>query len=104
MALDFKHASLVEGVRFTAQVGVPNVVQGLFKKRPGVVSTVGRLPADALAYRLVAGLAEKYGPDPFWVRVGGDEALLLTHRTTSTRCSAAAPRRSPRTRTPSARA
>ncbi len=79
MALDFKHASLVEGVRFTAQVGVPNVVQGLFRKRPGVVSTVGKLPADALAYRLVAGLAEKYGPDPFWVRVGGDEALLLTH-------------------------
>jgi cytochrome P450 len=79
MALDFKHASLVEGVRFTAQVGVPNVVQGLFRKRPGVVSTVGKLPADALAYRLVAGLAAKYGPDPFWVRVGGDEALLLTH-------------------------
>lgn len=79
MALDFKHASLVEGVRFTAQVGVPNVLQGLFRKRPGVVSTVGKLPADALAYRLVAGLAEKYGPDPFWVRVGGDEALLLTH-------------------------
>lgn len=79
MALDFKHASIVEGVRFTAQVGVPNVVQGLFKKRPGVVSTVGKLPADALAFRLVAGLAAKYGPDPFWVRVGGDEALLLTH-------------------------
>jgi cytochrome P450 len=79
MALDFKHASLVEGVRFTAQVGVPNVLQGLFRKRPGVVSTVGKLPADALAYRLVAGLAAKYGPDPFWVRVGGDEALLLTH-------------------------
>ncbi|MDO7868237.1 cytochrome P450 [Nocardioides jiangxiensis] len=79
MALDFKHASIVEGVRFTAQVGVPNVVQGLFKKRPGVVSTVGKLPADALAHRLVAGLAAKYGPDPFWVRVGGDEALLVTH-------------------------
>ncbi|HSX66462.1 cytochrome P450 [Nocardioides sp.] len=79
MALDFKHASLVEGIRFTAQVGVPNVLQGLFRKRPGVVSTVGRLPADALAYRLVAGLASSYGPDPFWVRVGGDEALLLTH-------------------------
>lgn len=79
MALDFKHASLLEGVRFTAQVGVPNVVQGLFKKREVVVSAVGRLPADHLAYRLVAGLAAKYGPDPFWVRVGGDEALLLTH-------------------------
>ena len=30
---DFRHASVIEGVRFTAQVGLPNVVQGLFKKR-----------------------------------------------------------------------
>ncbi|MEZ0578066.1 cytochrome P450 [Nocardioides sp. MH1] len=79
MALDFKHASLVEGVRFTAQVGVPNIVQGLFRKREVVVSAVGRLPADHLAYRLVEGLEKKYGPDPFWVRVGSEEALLVTH-------------------------
>ncbi|KAA1419281.1 cytochrome P450 [Nocardioides humilatus] len=79
MALDFKHASLVEGVRFTAQVGVPNVVQGLFRKREVVVSSLGKLPGDHLAYRLVEGLEKKYGPDPFWVRVGGDEALLVTH-------------------------
>jgi cytochrome P450 len=79
VALDFKHASLVEGVRFTAQVGVPNVVQGLFRKREMVVSAVGRLPADHLAYRLVEGLERKYGPDPFWVRVGSEEALLVTH-------------------------
>ncbi|HWU32479.1 MAG TPA: cytochrome P450, partial [Marmoricola sp.] len=79
MALEFKRASTVEGIRFTAQVGVPNVVQGLFKKREAVASTVGKLPADYLAYRLVEGLARKYGPDPFWVRVGTDDTLLLTH-------------------------
>ena len=76
---DFKHASIVEGVRFTAQVGVPNVVQGLFRKREVVVSAMDKLPADHLGYRLVEGLARKYGPDPFWVRVGAEETLLITH-------------------------
>jgi len=79
MTLDFKHASVVEGVRFTAQVGVPNVVQGLFSKREAVVTVVGKLPAEPLAYRLLEGMARKYGPDPFWVRVGTEETLLLTH-------------------------
>lgn len=79
MVLDFKHASVIEGVRFTAQVGVPNLVQGLFRKREMVVSAVGKLPADQLAYGLVEGLARKYGPDPFWVRVGSEETLLVTH-------------------------
>lgn len=79
MALDFNHASVVEGVRFTAQVGIPNVVQGIFKKREGVVKVVGKLPADKGAYKLVEGLSRKYGPDPFWVRVGGEESLLITH-------------------------
>jgi len=79
MTLEFKHASIVEGVRFTAQVGLPNVAQGLFSKREAVVTVVGKLPAEHLAYRLVEGLARKYGPDPFWVRVGTEETLLLTH-------------------------
>ncbi len=76
---DFKHASVIDGVRFTAQVGIPNVAQGLFRKREAVVTVVGKLPAEHLAYRLVEGLARKYGPDPFWVRVGAEETLLLTH-------------------------
>jgi cytochrome P450 len=79
VALEFKRANAIDGVRFTAQVGVPNVLQGLFRKREAVVSTVGKLPADYLAYRLVEGLARKYGPDPFWVRVGAEDTLLLTH-------------------------
>ena len=30
---EFRRASVVDGVRFTAQIGVPQVVLGLFKKR-----------------------------------------------------------------------
>ncbi|GAB3861817.1 cytochrome P450 [Nocardioides maradonensis] len=79
MVQDFQHASVIEGVRFTAQVGVPNVAQGLFRKREKVVAVINKVPAERLAYDLVAGLAAKYGPDPFWVRVGAEETLLLTH-------------------------
>lgn len=77
--MDFQHASVVEGVRFTAQVGVPNVAQGLFRKRERVVTAINKVPAERLAFRLVEGLADKYGPDPFWVRVGTEETLLVTH-------------------------
>lgn len=76
---DFKRASIVEGVRFTAQVAVPNVVQGLFKRREAIVSAADKLPVDGVGYKLVEGLARKYGPDPFWVRVATDDTLLLTH-------------------------
>lgn len=79
MAQDFNHASIVEGVRFTAQVGVPNVAQGLFRKRERVVTVISKVPAERLAFRLVESLVEKYGPDPFWLRVGTDETLLVTH-------------------------
>ena len=76
---DFRHASVVEGIRFTAQIGAPNIVLGLFNKRElpaRIASTVG---ADYLGYRLVEGMVKSYGPGPFYVRVAKDEALLLTH-------------------------
>jgi len=79
VVLDFKHASALEGVRFTAQVGVPNVLQGLFRRRETVVRVAGVAASDQLAYRLTAGLVRKYGPDPFYVRVAKDEALLVSH-------------------------
>jgi cytochrome P450 len=79
VALDFKHASALEGVRFTAQVGVPNVLQGLFRRRETVVRVAGVAATDQLAYRLTAGLVRKYGPDPFYVRVAKEEALLVSH-------------------------
>lgn len=79
MAADFKHASALEGVRFTAQIAVPGVVLGLFNKRElpsRIASTVG---ADYLGYRLVDGMVRSYGPAPFYVRVARDEALLVHH-------------------------
>jgi cytochrome P450 len=79
VTLDFRHATLVEGVRFTAQVGVPNVVLGLFAKRPLPTRVAATVHAEDLAYLLVQGLVKKYGPDPFWVRVAREEALLVHH-------------------------
>lgn len=77
MTDDFPHASVLEGIRFTAQIGAPNVILGLFNKRElpaRIASTVG---ADYLGYRLVEGMVRSYGPGPFYVRVARDEALLL---------------------------
>ena len=77
MADDFPHASVLEGIRFTAQIGAPNVILGLFNKRElptRIASTVG---ADYLGYRLVEGMVRSYGPGPFYVRVARDETLLL---------------------------
>lgn len=74
---DFPHASVLEGIRFTAQIGAPNIILGLFNKRElpaRIASTVG---ADYLGYRLVEGMVRSYGPGPFYVRVARDEALLL---------------------------
>ena len=74
---DFRHAGLVDGVRFTAQVGLPNVLQGLFKKRPIVATAASAAKVDAMGHLLVEGMVERYGPGPFYVRVGADQALLL---------------------------
>ncbi|MDT5009469.1 MAG: hypothetical protein QOH57_1086 [Mycobacterium sp.] len=76
---DFPHASVIEGIRFTAQIGAPNIILGLFNKRElpsRIASTVG---ADYLGYQLVEGLVRSHGPGPFYVRVAKDEALLLTN-------------------------
>ncbi|MFV0495923.1 cytochrome P450 [Mycobacterium sp.] len=77
MSADFKHASAIEGIRFTTQVAVPNVILGLFNKRvlpSRIAATVG---ADYLGYRLVEGMVRSHGPEPFYVRVAKDEALLV---------------------------
>ena len=79
MALEFKSASAVESVRFTAQVAVPNVVQGLFKRRELPVRIAARLGVDGAAYRLMEGLVEKYGADPFYVAVAGEKTLIVHH-------------------------
>jgi len=76
---DFPHASMVEGIRFTAQIGAPNIILGLFNKRELPARIASTVAADYLGYRLVEGMVKSYGPGPFYVRVAKDEALLLTH-------------------------
>ncbi len=77
---DFPHASLVEGLRFTAQVAVPNVVQGLFRRRRRAAYAATATDADGLAIGFLNGLRRSYGDGPLWVRVGKDQALLLLGR------------------------
>jgi hypothetical protein len=77
---DFPHASIVEGVRFTAQVAVPNLVQGLFRRRRTAVSIAEKVHADGLAHGFMAGLKRSYGEGPVWIRVAAEEVLLLLGR------------------------
>ena len=78
MAGDLPHASTIEGVRFTAQVLMPNLLQGLFRRRRRAVMLATRLNVDGMAIGLIGGLRREHGPGPFWVRAGGGDALLVT--------------------------
>jgi len=82
---DCPHASLVEGLRFTAQVAVPNVVQGLFRRRRSTAAAATRAGVDGLAVGFVSGLRRNYGDGPLWIRVGAGEALLLLGRAATRR-------------------
>jgi cytochrome P450 len=77
MAEKLPRASLIEGVRFTAQVAVPNVVQGLFRRRPKAVAVACKLDLDGHAVGLVEGLRRRHGRRPLWIRVAKDESILV---------------------------
>ena len=73
--------SSLEGIRFTAQVAVP-------ERDPGAVPAPARqrgrgrdrTGADGLAVGFMSGLRRSYGDGPLWIRVAKDEALLLLGR------------------------
>lgn len=77
MSEGFVHASLLEGLRFTAQVGAPQLVIGQFKKRELPSRIASAIGADYGGYLLMEGLVDKYGPEPFYVRLARDEILLV---------------------------
>lgn len=79
MSQDLARVSTLESVRFTAQIGVPNVLSGLFRKRGAVVAVTSRVGIDAAAYALMEGLVRSYGPEPFWVKVAGDDTVVVHH-------------------------
>jgi cytochrome P450 len=78
MAEELPSASTIEGVRFTAQVLLPNLLRGLFRPRRRAVAIATKLDLDGHAVSLIGDLRRKHGPGPFWVRAGGDRAVLVT--------------------------
>ncbi len=79
MSQDLPRLSTVESLRFTAQIGLPNVLSGLFRKRGAVVAVTSRVGVDAAAYALMEGLVRSYGPEPFWVKLAGDDTVVVHH-------------------------
>jgi cytochrome P450 len=77
MARDIPSASLLEGLRFTLVGVLPNVLQGLFRRRPRIVALATRLDVDRRAVGAVAALRRRHGEGPLWVRVLTSRVLLL---------------------------
>lgn len=73
----FPRTSITEGLGFIALVGLPNVAQGLFRRRPAVVATLDRLGVYARGHRLLAALHRRYGDGPVWVQAGAKPTLLI---------------------------
>lgn len=76
MADAFTQASTLDGIRFTAQIAVPNVVQGLFRRRRRVTGVATMLGTDTRAVRFYESLVRDK-PGPIAIRVGKDQALLV---------------------------
>lgn len=69
--------SLIEGVRFTQTVVIPNVLQGLFRRRPKAVAVANRLGVDKQVVGLIRGLRRQHGETAVWVRVVKERTLLV---------------------------
>jgi hypothetical protein len=82
---------VLEGVRFTAQVALTNLIQGLFRRRKHAAAIATRTGADGLAVGFLAGVKRSYGEGPVWIRVAKDETLLLLGRTPIRRALEGAP-------------
>jgi cytochrome P450 len=65
-----------ESVEFTLRAMLPNLVQGLFRRRPRAVRAANRLDVDRRAVETIAGIRDRHGPGPVWVRAGGERMLL----------------------------
>lgn len=71
-------ASVLEGLEFTLTAAAPNMVTGLFSRKEGAVKVASLLDVDRRGYDTIAGLVRKYGPAPFYVRVAGNNSVLVT--------------------------
>jgi cytochrome P450 len=77
MAEQFACASRWDGLRFTALVVLPNVIQGRFRRRRWATRLGTTADVDGRAIRFLEGLRRRLGRGAIWVRVGGEEALFV---------------------------
>jgi cytochrome P450 len=70
-------AGLVEVLAFNALVILPNLVEGLFQRRPAAVRAATALDLDGRAVQAMSRMSRRYDGRPIWVRAGLAEALLL---------------------------
>jgi cytochrome P450 len=70
-------ASRGESVRFTLAAMLPNLVQGLFRRRRKAVRAATKLNVDRRGIAAIGSIRRSHGPGPVWVRAGGDRMLLL---------------------------
>jgi cytochrome P450 len=77
MARDLRSASPIDSARLTATVGLPNVVQGLFRRRRAAVAAAVKLGVEGHAVGLLRELRRRFAPGPVWARMGKDRVLLL---------------------------
>src|SRR4029077_1721235 len=57
-------ASPRESLGFTLRVMLPNLLQGLFRRRPRAVGVATRLGADRHAIRTIGRIRRRHGPGP----------------------------------------
>jgi cytochrome P450 len=66
-----------EGMQYTATVTLPNLAQGLFRRRPRVVALVERCGVERYGRRLLATLQQRYGDGPLRIRNGKSNVRLV---------------------------
>jgi hypothetical protein len=65
------------GLQYTATVALPNLVQGLVRRRPHAVALVERSGIERYGRRFLTALQRKHGDGPLWIRSGKDNVLLV---------------------------
>lgn len=66
-----------DNVRFNALQTVPQLLRGMFTRRPRVASLIDRLHPDPQGVRLVRELRRHYESDYLWLSLAGSPSLLV---------------------------
>ena len=77
MAAAPARASRLDGIRFAALVVLPNLVQGLFRRRRWAVRLATDVDVDGRAIAFLNALRRRSGAGPIWIEMPGNAALFV---------------------------